>query len=140
MLFRKRHAVAMLFSINFLLYVVSPLCFTIDGLADRNDSAYQLNHRINNLRVVWELFLSGPDLQNDAGGSRHNVQLLLKKAHALVSTHSIVKCAPSESAEYVFHEIDFTPKSCSSLSRYAIPEHQTGSLPSVSGLSPPFFS
>jgi len=137
---RKRHAVTILFSVYFLFYVLSPFCFTNDGLSDSSESAYRLNLSIKNIRVVWGLFLSGSDEQKDEGGSRHNVQLLIRKARALVSTNSIVKFTPPESAEFVFNEIDFSPKFCTSLSRYTRQEHRTGFCLSVSGLSPPYFS
>jgi hypothetical protein len=140
MLFRKRHAVAVLFSIYFLFYVLSPFCFTKDGLNDGNGSSYQLNLSLKNIRVVWGLFLPGRDKQKDTAGGGNNVQLLIRKARALVGTNSVVKFTPPEYAEFVFNEIDFSPRSRASLALYARPEYRTASYLSVSGLSPPSLS
>lgn len=130
----------MLFSIYFLFYVLSPFCFTNDGLSEGGESTYQLNFNMKNLRVVWGLFLSAPDKQRDPGAGGYDVQVLIRKARALVTTNSIVKFAPSDSAEFVFSEIDFSPQGCTSSARYSTGEHPAGPCLRVSGLSPPYFS
>lgn len=140
MRFRKRHALTMLFSVYFLLYVLSPFCFTKVSLSDSSENAYQLNLSIKELRVVWELFLSGTDKQNDTEDSGHSVQLLIKKARALVNKNSPAKFNPSDSAEFVFNLIDFSPKYFASVPGHVKHEYRTGFYLSLSGLSPPSLS
>ncbi|MEW6602274.1 MAG: hypothetical protein AB1499_14980 [Nitrospirota bacterium] len=137
MLNRKRHVSTFLFSIFFLLYVASPFCFTKEGLPTEGDpSAYQLNFSIKNIRVVWELFHSGHDRQRDSDGS-HDVQLLIKKARAVVSTNGNVKYTVSESAESGFNEIIYPQKIYTPLTLDDIPSSRSVIHLSVSGLSPP---
>ncbi|RJR16318.1 MAG: hypothetical protein C4581_10265 [Nitrospiraceae bacterium] len=126
----------MLFSIYFLLYVLSPFCFTKASLSDSSENAYQLKE----IRVVWELFLSGTDKQKDAEDSGHSVQLLIKKARALVNKNSPAKFNPSDSAELIFNLIDFSPKYFASVPGHVKHEYRTGFYLSLSGLSPPSFS
>jgi hypothetical protein len=136
----KRRIIAFLFSIYFLLFVLSPVCFTVDGQAGNNAIFHQTNLNTKNIRVVWELILSKYSANNDDEGSRTNVQLLIRKARALVSSNSIVKLTPSESAEFDYSDNTFSQNFHVSLDQRTKPECRTGSYLSVSGLSPPTFS
>ncbi|RJQ23970.1 MAG: hypothetical protein C4560_00625 [Nitrospiraceae bacterium] len=138
MLFYRRRIIASLFSVYFLLYLLSPICYTEDGLPGA--SVYQANLNTKSVRVIWELILSKHLTPEDAGSNQPNVQLLIKKARALVSSNNIVKPTPSKPAEFDYNDNTF-PQNFFTLSyQDTKPECRTGSYLSVSGISPPFLS
>ena len=140
MSFCKRRKIAFLFSIYFLLYVLSPFCFTEDGPFEDNLTAYQTNHNTKNIRIIWELILSKHLTHKDTESSQPNVQLLIRKARTLVSSNNIVNLTPSEFSEFDYNEIIFFHNFHISLDQRNKPEYRAGSYLSVSGLSPPSFS
>lgn len=136
----KRRIIAFLFSIYFLLYVLSPICFAEDGQAGNDAIFHQTNLSAKSIRVVWELMLSKHSARKEDENGRTNVQLLIRKARALVSSNNIIKLTPSESAEVDYNGINFSMNFYTPVERPAKPECRTGSYLSVSGLSPPLFS
>lgn len=95
--FQKRHVLTLVFSAYFVLYVLSPMCFTQDGVTDEVPVAYQANSGTKNIRIIWELVLSNIFSQrhNEKENSQPHVQLLIKKARALTSTGSTPKFTKS---------------------------------------------
>jgi hypothetical protein len=137
---QKRHIVTFLFSIYFALYVLSPICYTEDGLSGNNAAAYQTNLNLKGIRIIWELILSKHLTNKDAERSQPNVQFLIKKARALVVSNSIVNLTPSESAEFDYNDSIFSSNFYTPIDHHTKPEYRTGSYLSVSGISPPSFS
>lgn len=137
---KTRHIITLLFSIYFSLFVLSPICYTADGLSEENGADYQAHINITSLHVIWELKLSKYLPRKNAGSSKQNVRLLIKKARALVSSNYIEKLSSSGSAEFDYSDIIFSLNFHSSLGQYAKSEYRTGSYLVVSGLSPPYFS
>jgi len=140
MKFQGKRIVILLFSVYFLFYVLSPFCLAADGIPENSLTSYNSNHNAKNIRVIWELILSNFFNGNENESSRSNVQILIKKARALVSSGNVVKLTPSGSAEFDYNDIAFSLKYYSSSDEHTKPDYQTGSYLSVSGLSPPFFS
>jgi hypothetical protein len=140
MSFCKRRIIAFLFSVYFLLNVLSPICYTEDGPSENNATGYQTNLSTKSIRVIWELILSKHLTHKDAESSRPNVQLLIRKTRTLVSSNNIVELIPSESAEFDCNGITYSRNSHASSDQRTKPEYRTGLYHSVSGLSPPSFS
>jgi len=141
MKFQGKRIAVLLFSVYFLSYVLSPFCLAEDGIPESSLTSYKTNHNEKNIRVIWELILSNFfHEKNENENSRSNVQILIKKGRALVSSGNFVKLSPSGSAEFDYNDIIFPLKYYSSSDQHTKPEYQTGSYLSVSGLSPPSLS
>jgi len=137
--FQKRHILTLLFSAYFLLYVLSPLCFAQDGLHDDSPVVYKTYPNTKNIRVIWELILTNiyKKGQDNNGNRQAHVQLLLKKAKALVNSGSTVKLSKSVSAEIFPGDIWSYPGYAASFVPFEKPLFQGFTCLLSSGLSPP---
>ena len=136
MIFRKRNIFNFLFLVYFLLYVISPICYAEDGLNEKFIIAHETKQDTKNLRVIWELILSKLLRKDYSENNDSGVQLIIKKARAVLSSNNITKTAQ---AEFEVADNAATPYAVSSdvLSPLADPKPQNGSYLSFSGLSPP---
>ncbi|MFN3479444.1 MAG: hypothetical protein ACK415_03570 [Thermodesulfovibrionales bacterium] len=135
---RKRHFITFLFLFYFSFYVISPLCYTENGISEDTAITHATKHSTKKIRIIWELILSKLSQKEDAADNGSEVQFFVKKARAVLSSNNIEKTAQSES-EVLSFDNPFPPvESVAFHIEFADTDPQSGFFSSFSGLSPPY--
>lgn len=134
---RKRYIFTFLFLIYFLLYVVSPLCYAEERLSEGGLITHATKHNTKNIRVIWELILSGLFQKENPEDRGPDVHFLIKKARAVLSSSNILKTAQQESESSYLSNFNFSGEVSPPLIHSVNIAPQKGFYRSFSGLSPP---
>lgn len=135
--YRKKYFFTVLFLVYFLLYVVSPLCYANDRLSEEGLITHSTKHNTKNIRVIWELILSGLFQKENPEDRGPDVHFLIKKARAVLSSSNILKTAQQESESSYLSNFSFSGEVFPPLSHSVNIAPQKGFYRSFSGLSPP---
>lgn len=134
---RKRYIFTFLFLAYFLLYAVSPLCYANDILSEEGLITHSTKHNTKNIRVIWELILSGLFQKENPEDSRSGAHFFIKKARAVLSSSNILKTAQQESESSYLSNFNFSGEVFPPLYHSVNIAPQKGFYRSFSGLSPP---
>jgi hypothetical protein len=136
MKFRKIKLLIFLLLAHFIFYAVSPICYTEEKLSEGGEIANKTEDGNKKVVFLWDLIVSKLLHHKNSSGSLPNIQILIKKARAILQTNTISKITQeySASAEKIF---------VSPVTQFQIPLIQTPCpiykdfVPLFSGLSPP---
>lgn len=135
---QKRRIFKFLLLIYFLIYVVSPLCYTGDQLYEDCIIIHETKNNTKNIVFIWGLIISKIFQQEDsADDPSDNVRLLLKKKRAVLWSNNTTKIKQSESAVSTPNEFISPIEPLRTLVELTNSTPQNSSHPSFSGLSPP---
>ncbi|MFH1701889.1 MAG: hypothetical protein ABIB41_00475 [Nitrospirota bacterium] len=133
---RKTKLLIFLFLTHFIFYAVSPICYAEDKISENGSIANKTEESNKKVVFMWDLIVSKLLYHKNSSGSLPTIQLLIKKARAILETNTIIKITKeySASAEKIF---------VSPVTQFQILLIQTPCLiykdfvPLFSGLSPP---
>lgn len=136
MKFRKLKLLIFLLLTHFIFYAVSPICYTEDKLSEGGEIANKTENGNKKVVFLWDLIVSKLLYHKNSSENLPNIQILIKKARAILQTNTISKITQeySASVEKIF---------VSPVTQFQILLIQTLCLiykdfvPLFSGLSPP---
>jgi hypothetical protein len=136
MKFRKLKLLIFLLLTHFIFYAVSPICYTEDKLSEGGEIANKTENGNKKVVFLWDLIVSKLLYNKNSSENLPNIQILIKKARAILQTNTISKITQeySASVEKIF---------VSPVTQFQILLIQTSCpiykdfVPLFSGLSPP---
>jgi hypothetical protein len=136
MKFRKLKLLIFLLLTHFIFYAVSPICYTEDKLSEGGEIANKTENGNKKVVFLWDLIVSKLLYNKNSSENLPNIQILIKKARAILQTNTISKITQeySASVEKIF---------VSPVTQFQILLIQTPCptykdfVPLFSGLSPP---
>lgn len=136
MKFRKLKLLIFLLLTHFIFYAVSPICYTEDKLSEGGEIANKTENGNKKVVFLWDLIVSKLLYHKNSSENLPNIQILIKKARAILQTNTISKITQeySASVEKIF---------VSPVTQFQILLIQTPCptykdfVPLFSGLSPP---
>jgi hypothetical protein len=136
MKFRKLKLLIFLLLTHFIFYAVSPICYTEDKLSEGGEIANKTENGNKKVVFLWDLIVLKLLYHKNSSENLPNIQILIKKARAILQTNTISKITQeySASVEKIF---------VSPVTQFQILLIQTPCptykdfVPLFSGLSPP---
>lgn len=104
MKFRKTKFLIFLFLTHFIFYAVSPICYAEDKLIENSSIASKTEDGDKKVVFMWDLIVSKLLCHKNSPESLPNIQILIKKARAILQTNTLTKITQefSASAEKIF--------------------------------------